>query len=104
MTAAALLRSYSKPSLERMARQRRLETKGQNKEALINLLAPILFDADAIRRALVALSPVERRVLDEAVALAALHARPLKQASWCSMIGTPCMSVVLGASHLWVLS
>jgi len=65
MTAAALLRSYSKPSLERMARQRRLETKGQNKEALISMLAPILFDADAIRRALVALSPVERRVLDE---------------------------------------
>jgi len=48
-----------------MARQRRLETKGQNKEALISMLAPILFDADAIRRALVALSPVERRVLDE---------------------------------------
>ena len=65
MTAAALLRSYSKLSLERMAKQRRLETKGQNKEALMNMLAPILFDADAIRRALVALSPVERRVLDE---------------------------------------
>jgi Helicase conserved C-terminal domain len=65
MTAAALLRSYSKPSLERMAKQRRLETKGQNKEALINMLAPILFDADAIRRALVALSPVERQVLHE---------------------------------------
>src|SRR6266567_3849301 len=46
-------------------KQRRLETKGQNKEALMNMLAPILFDADAIRRALVALSPVERRILDE---------------------------------------
>jgi hypothetical protein len=65
MTAAALLRSYSKLSLERMAKQRWLETKGQNKEALINLLAPVLFDTDAIRRALAALSPGERRVLDE---------------------------------------
>jgi len=65
MTAASLLRSYSKLSLERMAKQRRLETKGQNKEALINMLAPVLFDADAIRGALAALPPVERRVLDE---------------------------------------
>jgi hypothetical protein len=65
MTAAALLRSYSKTSLERMAKQRRLETRGQNKEALIATLAPILFDANAIRGALAALSPVERRVLDE---------------------------------------
>jgi hypothetical protein len=65
MTAATLLRSYSKTSLERMARQRRLETKGQNKEALISMLAPLLFDTDAIRRALAALSPVERRVVDE---------------------------------------
>ncbi len=65
MTAASLLRSYSKLSLERMAKQRRLETKGQNKEALITMLAPILFDANAIRGALAALSPVERRVLDE---------------------------------------
>jgi len=65
MTAATLLRSYSKSSLERMARQRRLETKGQNKETLISMLAPTLFDAKAIRRALAALSPVERRVLDE---------------------------------------
>jgi len=52
-------------SLERMAKQRRLETKGQNKEALINMLAPVLFDADAIRGELAALPPVERRVLDE---------------------------------------
>src|SRR5438128_6549065 len=65
MTASALLRSYSKTALERMARQRRLETKGQNKEALISMLAPLLFDTDAIRRALAALSPLERRVVDE---------------------------------------
>jgi hypothetical protein len=65
MTAASLLRSYSKLSLERMAKQRRLETKGQNKEALINMLAPVLFDANAIQGALAALPPVERRVLDE---------------------------------------
>src|SRR4029453_18447784 len=65
MTAATLLRSYSKSSLERMARQRRLETKGQSKETLISMLAPTLFDTKALRRALAALSPVERRVLDE---------------------------------------
>ena len=78
MSAAQLLRSYSKPSLERMAKQRRLETKGQSKEALINMLAPILFDADAIRRALVVLSPVERRVLDE---VRLLHGHPLARAA-----------------------
>lgn len=65
VTPDSLLRTYSRAALERMARHRRLDTRGLNKEALIETLTPLLFDTGAIRRALVTLSPLERQILDE---------------------------------------
>lgn len=63
--ARDLLAIYNFASLQQMARQDGVDGKGKNKEALIDLLAPSLFDADRIGRALADLGLSERALLDE---------------------------------------
>ncbi|TAK35400.1 MAG: hypothetical protein EPO21_06000 [Chloroflexota bacterium] len=63
-TAVTILESYGNPSLQQMARQRGLDIKGKGKFALIQLVAPTLFDPERIRAALADLEPIERLLLD----------------------------------------
>ncbi len=62
-----LLRGYGNGSLQQMARERGEDTKGKNKQTLVQMLAATLEDPDRIRRALADLAPVERSALDHLV-------------------------------------
>jgi hypothetical protein len=65
--AVSLLQSYTNASLQQMARHRGLEIKGKNKEALVGLLAPSLYDTGAVSRALDDLASSERFLLDDLI-------------------------------------
>jgi hypothetical protein len=66
-SAADLLRTYNLTSLQQIARQRGIETKKQNKEALVNAVGATLFRPDEIQRSLDDLSARERTLLDRVI-------------------------------------
>ena len=67
VSATDLLRTYSAPSLQQMARHRLVQTKGTSKERLIGALAPVLYDGNSVRAALAELIGRERMLLDRII-------------------------------------
>lgn len=66
VSAEEVLRTYANPSLQQMVRQRGHELK-RTKEELIAALTPLLYDQEAIARALADLSTGERTLLDRLI-------------------------------------